>query len=397
MSSVRSVMWLSDIDSESEHFSPHSKQSARMLQAKFPLVPGFVITPHAYQAFLLDNMLDHKIKQLLSTVSFERSDSLMQIEHHIKQLFRQALFSNDLYDELEDFYFRLGTDVTMEMHETGKNSRKHAKKTITSEAGLISEIINLWSEMYSGNAMWHRHHANINHFDTKAEIIVRKKLQGDKTGKIFTIEPGSHAKDKLVIVTEYPHEQDEYILSKKNLTIIDRKLKHKDFSDKLTLEEILAIAKLARRVDEHLYHPQEISWVLKDNTLYIQSISPISDLPVSKPQKQTKLPIARGKGLTPAIGTGTITILSNQTGYPPLSAHAVVVMPDLNTKQLEKLKKIRGIIIENHPHLETITLLRRQGIPAVSNIKNATKIFRNGHIITVHGGKGEIYQGGLIN
>jgi phosphohistidine swiveling domain-containing protein len=35
-------------------------------------------------------------------------------------------------------------------------------------------------------------------------------------------------------------------------------------------------------------------------------------------------------------------------------------------------------------------------IPAIEGIKNATKIFQNKKIITVNGGNGEIYSGGLI-
>src|SRR6185312_4960852 len=106
-------------------------------------------------------------------------ESLMQAEFHIKQLFKRALLSDVLYDDLAYFYDQLGDEVTLEIHETGKHGRKHAKKTVISEEGLISEVINLWSEMFTGKALWHRHQANVNHFTNRAEIIVRKKIQGD--------------------------------------------------------------------------------------------------------------------------------------------------------------------------------------------------------------------------
>lgn len=396
MTSAQPIMWLSDVDAESEQFGSFTRQNAKLIQAKFPLAPGFVITTSTYQNFLRENKLDHKIRQLLSTVSFERSDSLMQIEFHIKQLFQQAFLSNELYDLMEDFYYYLGDTVTIEMHETGKNGRKHAKKTVTSEAGLISEVIALWSEMFTGNALWHRHHGNADHFDNKAEILVRKKLTGDtKEGAIFTIDPQSHAKDKLVIITTTPHELDHYVLSKKNLTILDRKLKHKHLSKKLTLDEIIAIAKVAKRVEQHLYFPQKISWVIKDGGLSIASFSPITDMPQPKQTTNPKLPIARGKGLTHTIGTGSVFIV-NKPAFLPSDARHIIVMTDITPLEVKKLKKAKGLIIENHPHSETIYQIRSQGIPAICNVKQATKRFRNGHVVSIHGKKGEIYQGGFL-
>src|SRR5579872_6153003 len=163
MTSAQPIIWLADVDTKSENFGSFTRQNAELIQAKFPLIPGFVITTNTYRNFLLENNLECKISQLLSTVSFERPDSLMQAEFHIKQLFQQALISDEIYDLLEDFYYRLGDTVTIEMHETGKNGRKHTKKTITSEAGLVNEVIALWSDMFTGNALWQRHHRNVNH------------------------------------------------------------------------------------------------------------------------------------------------------------------------------------------------------------------------------------------
>jgi pyruvate,water dikinase len=397
MTSAQLIIWLADINAESEHFGSFIKQNAELTQAKLPLVPGFVITTNTYRNFLLENNLEHKIGQLLSTVSFERPDSLMQVEFHIRQLFQEALLSDDIYDLLTDFYYRLGDTVTIEMHETGKNGRKHAKKVVTSEAGLISEVITLWSGMFTGSALWYRHHGNADHFDNKAEILVRKKITGDtKEGVVFTIDPDSHTKDRLVIITMAPHELDTYVLSKKNLTILDRTLKYKHTAEKLTLDEIFAVAKVAKRMEKHLYFPQKVTWVLQDNKLYIESFSPITEMPKTNKTNKPKLPVARGKGLTHTIGTGVVLVVPAQTYLPSKVQHHIIVMTDITSPQIINLKKVKGLIIENHPHNETVALIRQQGIPAVCNVKGATRRFRNGSVISIHGKKGEIYEGGFL-
>src|SRR5215469_9907560 len=108
MNPARHIVWFSDLDTQSDLFGNHSKRQAELTQAKFPLIPGFVVTTQAYKDFLQENSLDQKIKQLLSITSFELTDSLMQTEFHIKELFKQAKLSDDFIEELLRFYMQVG-------------------------------------------------------------------------------------------------------------------------------------------------------------------------------------------------------------------------------------------------------------------------------------------------
>src|SRR6266568_3735721 len=392
MSTSPCVVWFADLDTKSEHFGSHSKHHAMLTQAKFPLVPGFVITPFAYRNFLRENALELKIKQILSTVSLERADSLMQGEFHIKNFFMQAKLSENFIDELLTFYQRLGPEVNLEIFETGNHGKKHKKNLVSQSDALVKEVITMWAEMFASHALWRRHQQHLDHFKATAEIIVRKKIHGDKTGKVFTIDPATHAKDKIFIQTVTPHINDRYLLSKKNLTIIDRTIKHAMLTEKLSLDEILAIAKMAKRLDEHLYLPQEISWIIANNKLYIFEVKPITEFVKEKTEKIRKIPLARGKGITSYIGTGIANVINTQTNLQKIHEHDVLIISEMHPKQIEKLKKIRGIIIENHPHAATAVLLKKHGIPAICNVKHATKRFSNGHVITIDGEKGEIYH-----
>ncbi len=377
MSPVPHIVWFADLDTQAEHFGKHTKDHAKLTQAKFPLVPGFVITPFAYRNFLLEN-------------------SLMQGEYHIKNFFKQAKLSESFTNELLNFYQRLGPEVTLEIFETGNHGKKHKKNLVSQSDALVEEVIDMWAEMFASHALWHRHQQHLDHFSTAAEIVVRKKIQGDKTGKVFTIDPLSHAKDKIFIKTQTPHAGDHYFLSKKNLTIIDRTIKHAIPTDKLTLDEILAVARMGKRLEEHLYLPQEISWIIANNKLYILEVKPVTEFAKEKSEIHRKLPIARGKGVTSLIGTGIVTIHNQSSNLQKLNPHNILIVSEMKTNQLSKLKKVKGIIFENHPHAATAVFLKQHGIPAICNIKDAAKHFHNGQLITIHGGKGEIYHGGFI-
>ncbi|HSX09700.1 MAG TPA: PEP/pyruvate-binding domain-containing protein [Candidatus Saccharimonadales bacterium] len=398
MNQTNSVLWFADIDLESH--DPHDKQTthlAKLTQAKFPIPPGFIITKHVYQSFLRENNLAHKIRDLLSTVSFELPDSLMQAEHLIKHLFEETTFSKELEDQLKYFWKRLeATEAILSLHEKESHGRKHASAHVQNEKQFIKQIKDQWAQMFSGNALWHRHHKGLDHTDTSAEIIVQKKIHGDTMGVVITIDPTTHAKDKIIITTTHPHPGDRYILSKKNLTIIDRTISYQTNLPKLTHDELLAITKMAREIEEFLYFPQEISWTIDDNKLYIIEIKPVTTLPQEIKEPEKKVPHSRGKGVTPRIGTGITHIIHIQDDLKRVKSHDVVIITESNAKHMHHLKKVRGVVTEARFFpADLVVQLRHFGIPAIADIKDASKHFKNGHVITVHGGKGEIYKGGF--
>ena len=397
MSTVPQVLWFADIDQESEWIGAHSKQLAGLTKAKLPILPGFIITQKAYTNFLRENNLDKKIEQLFSTIAFDRSDSLMQGEYHVRQLFKNARLPEELVNEILDFYDELDAEeISISLFETGNHGRKHKTIHATTEEELNKQIILLWSEMFTSNALWHRHQRGHNHLQANAEIIIQREIHTDLEGTIFTIDPSTHKKNKIVIMTHHPHKGDTYILSKKTLTILDRILNYKPDLYKLTLDEILELGEIAKKVDEHLYLPHEIMWAVDEGKVYITEIKPFTQLLQPKTEKKSKLPIARGKGVTAKIGTGIVNIIHSPLDLQTANTHNVLVVANLEANQLPYIKKTQGIIVEaNQWHSEIIAILKQYGIPAIVNVKQATKFFKNGRVITIHGGKGEIYSGGF--
>lgn len=387
-----SFIWFADVDITAAEFSKHTRQLAELFQAKFPLSPGFIITQEAYFAFLKENKLDHKVSQLLSTIAIDRPDSLMQGEQHIQKLFQEAKLSEEFTDELLAFYDELGGDVVIELHATGPQPVKHTTAKAKTEKAFLEKIKHAWATMFTAQALWQRHHHALDHMTTGATIIVKIRLPQHKSGKATTVQMQTHAKDVITILTG---EHDRYHLSKKNFTILERDLKLKSAS-KLTHDELLEIATLAKELEQHLYFPQEVTWAYADDLLYIVETKQISTLNEEKIETKRRLPIARGLRITPTIGTGLTKVIKGPSDFQGITEEHIVILPNIETKHFQILKKTKGIITESgHPHTEIATLLRKHGIPTIFSVKNATKQFKNGHLITIHGDKGEIYSGGF--
>ncbi|HWY79807.1 MAG TPA: PEP/pyruvate-binding domain-containing protein [Candidatus Sulfotelmatobacter sp.] len=395
MGDISPIMWFANIDLESELIGKQTKHLARLAQAKLPILPGFVITSKTYTDFLQENKLDLKIKQLLTTIAIDRPDSLMQGEYHIKQLFKKNILNEQIKYKIVNFYQQLGgNEVSISLYETGIHERKHKMVQAKNVEELFEQIINLWAEMFSSNAIWHRHQHGHNHVHADAELIIQRKVNSDITGIVTTIDPSNHEKDKLVIMTHHTHKGDLYVLSKKTLTIIDRTLNHRTNHYRLTSDEILEIGKIAKKIEEKLYFPHEIMWVIDKNSIYITTVKPFTSLEQLQSEKKKRLPIVRGKGITARIGTGIVKIINSSKDLQNISAHDIFIVTNLETYQLPHMTKIQGIIVEsNEPNS---MLLQYPSIPAIVNVKHAKNIFKNGHIITIHGAKGEIYRGGFF-
>jgi pyruvate, water dikinase len=391
------LLWFADVDLNSAGIvGKHTEQLAKLTKVGFPVMPGFVITSQAFDDFLRENALDFKVHQLLSTVAIERPESLMQAEHHIKKLFEDAQLSEEFEEELIDYYLRLGRDeITLTLYEKSPQGRKHVRLDANDEDELLHMVKKAWMEMFTGNALWHRHHHGLELVGTGAEIIVQENILGDTTGTVITIDPKTHAKDKIILITHEPHAGDTYILSKKNLSILDRTLKHTTNLPKLSLNDIEIITAMARDLERFLYFPQEISWVIEDDELYILEVKPFGTLLKEPKETKRKLPIARGSGITKTIGTGVVTIIRVPEDLEKTKSHDIIVVSKIENKHIPHLKKARGVILDSHPHRETVILLQNLGIPAIGNVKHIEKHFRNGKVVTIHGEKGEIYLGGF--
>lgn len=394
-----SLVWLADLDIEPfAAGGNHAKHLAKLTQAKFPIIPGFVVTAQAYGDFLQTNKLDVKIRQLLSTTSLDLPDSLMQTEKHIKELFKKADMLDAFTTELKDFYRKLGNDeVTITLFETGAHEKKHLNKQADTLESLGNEIKDLWAEMFASHALWRRNQHAVEAMQTDAEIIIQKKIIADKQGTVITIDPHTHAKDRMIITMQNKHKKDHYVLSKKNLSIIDRAIQHNPGHHNLSHDEIIAIATMAKRAETLLYFPQEITWFIDGNNLYINDMKPINTVPQQKSEKKTRLPIARGKGITAMIATGTAKIIHTLTDLQNIKSHDVLVFSEITPKQIALLKKARAVIVQKgHQHTEVATLLRKNAIPAIFQVTPAIKQIKSGQVITVNGVKGEIYRGGFL-
>jgi pyruvate,water dikinase len=171
---------------------------------------------------------------------------------------------------------------------------------------------------------------------------------------------------------------------------------------KITNEEVVALARLAAKLQEHYYFPQDIEWAKDGKKIYITQTRPVTTIgkKAGKTLGDTKVadtPILQGAAASPGIGTGTVRILRSPKEIGKVSEGDVLVAPMTSPDYVPAMKKAVAIVTNEGGLTSHAAIVSRElGVPCVVGTKEATTKLSDGDRVTVDGGKGVVYMGARI-
>lgn len=236
-----------------------------------PVPDGFIVTANCFREFLIENKL--------TPASLEK-----QIMH--------TPMSKEIVSYINNSYKRLGStfkESKVSVISSSPFSFKNIHYEVKGDANLIRKIKEIWATQFSKISLFQN---NINHpndfHKLDIAIVVQKKIDDGKSGKIFTQDPLRSDKTKIVI--EGDRNTSHYVISKRNLDIIFKgHLTHAKRYHKISDKEAVELAKLGKKIEKHFYFPQEIRFTIYKNKIYILETIPITNI-VSKPSPHSVAP-----------------------------------------------------------------------------------------------------------
>src|SRR3989304_4756052 len=239
------VVWLNEVDHEDTlYVGGKSANLGEMIQAKFPVPGGFAITAYAYFYFLKSNRLDIKIKHLLGTVNFANNDSINQVSKHIKKIITHSKIPDEIIEPVFKYYKTMGgvfkdALVAVRSSATSEDSKtasfagqQETYLNVQGEANLIEKIREGWASLFETRAIYYRHENNLSHLTAGISLVVQKMVESDSSGVMFTIDPITNDKSKIVIeaifgLGEYIVQgrvtPDHYEVKKDNFQILEKR------------------------------------------------------------------------------------------------------------------------------------------------------------------------------
>lgn len=435
------ILWFKDIDKDDIPFvGGKGANLGEMVTANFPVPNGFVITAQAYFAFLKEHNLTLKINHLLQTIDHNRPDSLQQVSSHIKKLIIGSKMGDELaqsifkaYRELSgtftDAYVAVRSSATAEdLPGASFAGQQETFLNVHGEANLALKVKDAWASLFEPRAIFYRHEQKYDHFQVGIAIVVQKMVNSDKSGIMFTIDPVTNSKSTIVVeaidglgevivqgqVTPDHYEVDKSSMEIKdistavqNVKLVKEKGKNKEIKmseregkkQKLTSNQILAVASLGKQLERHYYFPQDIEWAIEDGKVYIVQTRPITTTESKKSQeKQEKITLPlllKGAPASPGIASGPVKILKSPKDIGLIMPGDVLVAPQTNPDFVPAMKKASAIVTDKGGRTSHAAIVSRElGIPAIVGTETATSILKNEMVITVNGGLGEVYKGG---
>jgi len=142
---------------------------------------------------------------------------------------------------------------------------------------LLDSVKKCWDSLYTQRAVAYRGKTKEK---LSIAVVVQEMISADKAGVIFTINPVTQDKEQIIIeVVKGLGEKlvsgqvtpANYIVSK-GLRILERK------GALLSDKELLELAKLAIKVEEHYNYPQDIEFAIKKREVWLVQTRPVTGL-----------------------------------------------------------------------------------------------------------------------
>ncbi len=344
----KSVLWFSEVDkNDIPVVGGKGANLGEMTRAKFPVPNGFIVSSQSYFQFLHENNLTTKIKHLLGTTGFDRPESLAQVSSLIKKLIMEASMSEQLINDIFKSYKMLGgifkdalvavrSSATAEDLPTASFAgQQETYLNIKGETNLLFAVKEAWASLFEPRAIFYRHEQHFDHFRVGIAIVVQKMVESEKSGVMFSLDPVTN--DKSVITIEailglgenivqgtvtpdhYEVKKDDLKILKKIISPQDIMLKkvgtknkeirltdHEKKKQKISDNQILELALLAKKLEHHYYFPQDIEWAIEKNKVYIVQTRAITTTHTKKVKEEViNLPLLlTGAPASPGIASG---------------------------------------------------------------------------------------------
>jgi pyruvate,water dikinase len=419
-----------------------------MTQAHFPVPNGFAVTVAAYDTFLKENNLQKQIQNILKVTDrndpHQLNNASKKIEKKILTGFMPKLVAREIIKSYKRLSGRFKSAlVAVRSSATAEDlpgaSFAGQQKTflnIKGEANLIEAVRECWASLFTARAIFYREENKIPHEKVKISVIVQKMVQSEVSGVIFTIDPVTNDKDRIVIeavwglgemIVQGSVVPDKYVVQKETFSILSKQIsdqaiqlikkgletkevevrKRKRDIQKISDQEIIKLAKIADRLQKHYYFPQDIEWAKEGKNLYIVQTRPVTTINSKSKIQKAKLgkikietalaPILTGAAASPGIGTGHVKIVKKPKEIAKVGRGDVLVSTMTSPDFVPAMKRASAIVTDQGGQTSHAAIVSRElGIPCVVGTKEATKKLKEEMVVTVDGEKGLVFLGAKV-
>ena len=427
-----------------------------MINAGIPVPPGFAISAYAYKLFLEETGIANKVYSIIKETIKDPNDPKQYEEASakIRQLIESTPIPSSIEKAIREYYKMLNDRVgAVEAFVAVRSSATAEDLPDASFAGQQETFLNVkggdelvyyvrkcWSSLFTPRAIFYRTQKGFPHEKVLISVAVQKMVNSKAAGVMFTLHPATGDRSKIVIegawglgeaVVSGAVTPDRFIVDKATLKILSKEVAEKTVEyirdpktgktlhaevpperrriPCLTDEEIIELAKLAKRIEEHYGKPQDIEFAIDRDLPFPENVFIVQSRPetvwslkaeekpaVEAPAPVEKLiPVVKGLPASPGIYAGRVKVaLDHQEAAKVMEKGDILVTRMTNPDWVPYMRMAGAIVTDDGGMTCHAAIVSRElGIPCIVGSKEATKLLKTGSYYTVDATSGVVYEG----
>ncbi|ACS33545.1 phosphoenolpyruvate synthase [Thermococcus gammatolerans] len=458
MSEYRFIKWFEELSKKDVPLvGGKGANLGELTNAGIPVPPGFCVTAEAYKYFVENvkvedgRTLQEWIMDIISKTNVDDSKQLQENTAKIRQKIIELPMLPEIAEEIERAYKELSarfnkdavyvavrSSATAEdLPEASFAGQQETYLDVYGVEDVIDKVKKCWASLWTARATFYRAKQGFDHSKVYLSAVVQKMVNSEKSGVMFTANPVTNDRNEIMInaswglgeaVVSGSVTPDEYIVEKGTWKIKEKFIAKKEVmvvrnpetgkgtvyvkvaeylgpewveKQVLTDEQIVEVAKMGAKIEEHYGWPQDIEWAYDkdDGKLYIVQSRPITTLKEAKSEEKAEVTeeaevILKGLGASPGIGAGRVVVIFDASEIDKVKEGDVLVTTMTNPDMVPAMKRASAIITDEGGRTSHAAIVSRElGIPAVVGTKVATKVLKTGDYVTVDGTRGVVYKG----
>ncbi|HOF57656.1 MAG TPA: PEP/pyruvate-binding domain-containing protein [Syntrophorhabdaceae bacterium] len=327
------IFWLKEVGQE--HNNIVGKKCANLgelTKAGFNVPPGFALGVEAYKRFMQETEVTDRLMEFLSTFSADPNNvaDTLKYEEASKQMrsiTESIKMPPDMEKTIKDYYKELcriagRENIYVATRSAGPVSHPGQYETYLNVSGADDVVLNVtrvWSSTFNPRSIIARARLNLPLNYDPIGVAVLTMVDAKAAGVLFTVNPVNGDESKVAIegsfgfgeavvsgnvtpdrylVDKITYEIEERVVSDKGAEFVynpeTKDMEYKELPpDQKKLpcledKEILELAKLARKVEDHFGCPQDVEWSISRSLPFPQSIFLVQARPESVWGKKKK-------------------------------------------------------------------------------------------------------------
>lgn len=444
---MKNILWFKEVGTDDiAHVGGKGANLGEMFKIGIPVPNGFIVTADAYFNFIKTNKLEEPIKSILKTTDIDDPNQLLSSSNKLKSLIVKSKIPTDIARDIMTSYKKMcsyaglkNTPVAVRSSATAEDlpdasfaGQQETYLNVEGESNVIKRVQDCWASIFTPRAIFYREKKHFDHLKVGVAVPVQKMINSDVSGIAFSINPITNNKNQIIIETiwglgEYivqgvvtpdqhvvdkinweitshnKNEQKTQLIRAKSETTKASVPKYKQNKTKLSNELVIKLAKIIQKLQDHYKKPQDVEFAIKNNSIFIVQTRPITTIvsnkqTIDKQQSIDKKEDILGDPASPGTSSGIVVVIKSPKEINKVKEGQILVTDMTTPDFVPAMKKVAGIITNKGGQTSHAAIVSRElGVPCIVGTKNATKLLKNGNMVTIDGTQGKVWKGDLVD